>query len=174
MVGRRCCHRSLVDEQGQGGADEACAAEGDTEAEVELLAGEQGDGGEDDGDLEEGLAEIEAGGAVFGDLDLGEVFFAFLDVLEVVGAFGGGGGGVAAGLEGEQVGGGAEGLVADGLGLILGPHIAGAGLHEDGFGVAAMAEHRDHGDEHGEDGDAEGDVDSMREVYAGSADCQRF
>ncbi len=76
----------------------------------------------------------------------------------VVGEFGGGGGGVAGGLELQQIDGGGGGFAADLFGLVLVPDVAGAGLHEDGVGVFAVAEDGDEGEERGEDGNAQGDV----------------
>ncbi len=68
------------------------------------------------------------------------------------------GGVVGAGLQGEEILRDSDLLGADFAGLVEVPLVGGAGLHEDGFGVFAVTEDGDHGDEDGEHGDDERDV----------------
>ena len=146
----------MSEERGRGD-DEAGEADGEAEEEVGALTCEQGDGGEDDGDLEQSFAEIEAGGLLFGSANLGfemagfgllvsEVVLPAVDLFLVLGTPLSRFGRIVDGLKSEEIDGVGEVFAADLFGLVLVPNVAGAGLLEDGLGVAAMAEHGDHGD----------------------------
>src|ERR1700733_761193 len=89
---------------------------------------------------------------LFGELGLPLFYmgFVFVDFLADGSLIGGG-------LDGQEVDGYGEIVHADLLGLVLVPLIAGAGLHEHGFGVGAVADNGDHGDEDSEDGNSERD-----------------
>ena len=125
-----------------------------------MVAGEECNGGEDDGDLEEGFAQVIAGGLSFGVFDLllipagdglffDEFVLPLVDVDFIFGDPGGGGGGVDGGLGGEDVDGDDVVVHADLFGLVLAPLIGCARLHEDGPGMGAVAEDRNHCNEDG-------------------------
>ena len=158
----------MQDEYG-GSDDDACHSYREAEQKEGALAGEERDGAEDHGYLEEGFAEVVASGFGFGAGNLGfefagsvllfgQVGLPFGDVCLVLVAPGADGGGVCRGHRVEEVECDGEIVHADLLGLVFIPLIARTRLHENGFGVAAVAEDGDHGYENSENRDAERDA----------------
>ena len=167
-----------MDKEDRGGNENADGSDAETEDEVSTFAREEGDGREDDGDLEESFSEIvtESFGfgvlaavfVVFGRLllfdyirlpllNMGFVFFAL-----------GGSCGREGWLQRHEIHCDRKVVHPDLFGLVFVPLIGCARLHEDRFGVAAVAKDGDRGDEDGEDGDGK------RDHFEGFATFGRF